>query len=176
MQCSVYIAVSLDGFIARSDGTIDWLGLVERAGEDYGYQHFHNSIDTVVIGRKTYDQVLGFDSWPYAGKRCVVMTHARPVSLHGEEFFDGSAEELVGSLREGGARRAYVDGGMVIQQFVAAGLLSDMTISVIPVLLGEGIRLFGKTGRDVPLTLVRSKAFESGLVQLEYRVVNRPVG
>jgi len=170
MQCSVYIAVSLDGFIARSDGTIDWLANVQRAGEDYGYKRFFDAIDTVIIGRKTYDQVLGFDPWPYAGKRCVVMTHAPPVSRHGETFFDGSALELVAGLREDGARRAYVDGGLVIQQFLAAGLVTDLTLSVIPILLGEGIRLFGKTGRDVPLALIRSTRFDTGLAQLEYRI------
>ncbi len=78
MQCSVYIAVSLDGFIARTDGRIDWLSMVERPGEDYGYQRFHASIDTIIVGRSTYNMALGFEPWPYAGKRCVVMTHAAP--------------------------------------------------------------------------------------------------
>jgi len=170
MRCSVYIAMSLDGFIARRDGSIDWLSIVERAGEDYGYRRFHDSIDTVIVGRNTYSQVLGFGVWPFARKRCVVMTHSPPVSRHGEEFFDGPPIELVTSLAADGARHAYVDGGAVIQQFLRAGLVSDLTVSVIPTLLGQGIRLFGSTGRDVPLRFAASKAFESGLVQLEYSV------
>jgi dihydrofolate reductase len=168
MRCSVYIAMSLDGFIARSDGRFDWLSTVERAGEDYGYKKFHDSVDTMIVGRKTYETVLAFDPWPYAGKRCVVMTHAAPQAKHGEELFAGPPDALVARLSAEGAKRAYVDGGAVIQQFLAAGLIDDMTVSVIPILLGEGIRLFGKTGRDVPLRLVASRGFESGLVQLEY--------
>ena len=171
MHCSVYIAVSLDGFIARSDGRIDWLSIVERAGEDYGYKRFHDTIDTIVVGRNTYNQVLGFDAWPYAGKRCIVMTHAPLAPRHDEEFYCGAPEQLVARLFAEGAKRAYVDGGAVIQQFLAAGLVTDMTVSIIPILLGDGVRLFGTTGRDVRLKLSASRAFESGLVQLEYRVI-----
>jgi dihydrofolate reductase len=170
MKCSVFIASSLDGFIARSDGGIDWLARVERPGEDYGYQKFHDSIDTIIVGRKTYETALGFSGWPYAGKRCVVLTHAAPAAKHGEEFHDGPPEALVARLAAAGAKHAYVDGGMVIQQFLAAGLIDDLTVSIIPILLGDGARLFGKTGRDVPLELVASRGFDSGLVQLQYRL------
>jgi dihydrofolate reductase len=168
VHCSVFIAISLDGYIARTDGAIDWLALVERPGEDYGYLQFHRSIDTIVVGRKTYDTALGFDPWPYADKRCVVMTHRPPAAKHNETFFDGEPQALVAHLSAAGAQHAYVDGGAVIQQFLAAGLITDLTVSIIPILLGEGIRLFGKTGRDLPLKLVASRSFESGLVQLEY--------
>src|SRR5262245_37487176 len=169
MRCSVFIATSLDGFIARANGRIDWLSLVNRPGEDYGYQKFHDSVDVMIVGRNTYETVLGFGAWPYAGKRCVVLTHRPLDAAHGEEPWSGSPEALVAHLSAANAKRAYVDGGAVIQQFLAAGLISDMTVSIIPILLGEGIRLFGKTGRDLPLGLVASRAFESGLVQLEYR-------
>jgi dihydrofolate reductase len=168
MRCSVYIAMSLDGFIARRDGSIDWLSSVERAGEDYGYKHFHDSIDTIVVGRNTYNQVLGFSPWPYAGKRCIVMTHSPPAPRHGEEFFDGPPQDLVAKLAAEGARHAYVDGGAVIQQFLRAGLIDALTVSIIPTLLGEGIRLFGPADRDIPLRFSASRAFDSGLVQLEY--------
>jgi len=168
MQCSVYIATSLDGFIARADGRIDWLGIVERPGEDYGYGVFHQSIDTIVIGRRTYETALGFDAWPYAGKRCLVLTHTPAGPRHGEEFYSGSVEQLVARLA--GSARIYVDGGNVIQQFLTAGLVTDMTLSIIPILLGEGARLFGKVGGDIPLRLVSSRAFESGLVQLRYEL------
>jgi dihydrofolate reductase len=164
MDCCVFIATSLDGFIARPDGNLDWLSSVERPGEDYGYRAFHDSVDTLIVGRKTYDTVLGFDEWPWDGKRVVVLTHRAP-----ETFHDGPPEALVARLAAEGARRAYVDGGAVIQQFLRAGLVAELTISVIPLLLGEGVRLFGETGRDVPLALVESHAFASGLVQLRYR-------
>ena len=170
MQCSVYIATSLDGFIARPDGGIDWLSIVERAGEDYGYRAFHESVDAIIVGRSTYNLALGFEPWPYAGKRCVVLTHVPPAPRHDEEFYSGSPRELCARLSEQGATHAYVDGGAVIQQFLSAGLVTDLTISVIPVLLGEGVRLFGVTGGDIPLELTRSQSFPSGLVQVEYRV------
>lgn len=168
MRCSVYIAQSLDGFIARRDGRLDWLSRVERAGEDYGYQRFHDSVDTIVVGRGTYDVVLGFDAWPYAGKRVIVLSHRPATPRHGEEIYSGRPEALVQQLAAAGATRAYVDGGHVIQQFLAADLISDLTISVIPIVLGDGIRLFGAMEREIPLTLVASRAFDSGLVQLEY--------
>ena len=170
MQCSVFIAVSLDGFIARADGAIDWLSAVERPGEDYGYRRFHDAIDTILIGRNTYEVALGLTPWPYAGKRCRVLTHAPRSPEHNERFLSGTPAEVVQVLAGEGAQRVYVDGGAVIQQFLTAGLISDLTLSWIPVLLGEGIPLFGKTGRDIPLDLVASRPFASGLVQVEYRV------
>jgi dihydrofolate reductase len=169
-RCSVYVAMSLDGFIAREDGRIDWLSLVEKPGEDYGYRRFFESVDALVVGRKTYEVALDFEPWPYAGKRCIVMTRALSSSRHGEEFYSGSPEHLVERLSSEGVKRIYVDGGAVVQQFMAAGLVGDLTISIVPVLLGEGIPLFGRFGRDVRLDLVESRAFKSGLVQLEYCV------
>jgi dihydrofolate reductase len=169
-QCSVYIATSLDGFIARPNGSIDWLSRVERPGEDYGYHGFFDSIDTIVIGRKTYETALGFASWPYAGKRCVVLTHSRPPSDHGQTFFSGPPNVLMQSLSEAGSRRVYVDGGSVISQFLASELIDDVTVSIVPLLLGEGLRLTRDLGRDIGLELVQTRAFESGLVQLQYRV------
>jgi dihydrofolate reductase len=167
-RCSVFIATSLDGFIARPDGATDWLSAVERPGEDYGYQRFFDSIDTLVVGRKTYETALGFSAWPYAGKRCVVMTHGPVSPKHGEEAYDGAASALAEELTTRGAKRVYVDGGTVIQQFLEEGLVSDLTLSIIPILLGAGVPLLGKLARDVRLELVASRSFESGLVQLEY--------
>jgi dihydrofolate reductase len=176
MQCSVYIALSLDGFIARRDGGTDWLRAVERVGEDYGYQRFFDSVDTLVIGRNTYDLALGFDAWPYAGKRCIVLTHGGITPRHGEESFSGPASELGLRLAREGAKRVYVDGGGVIQQFVTADLVSDVTVSILPILLGDGVRLFAGTGNEVPLTWLRTSSFESGLVQIEYTTGRRSDG
>lgn len=169
-RCSVFIATSLDGFIARADGRIDWLSIADRPGEDYGFKAFFDDVDALVLGRNTYDAALAFEPWPYPGKRCVVMTHGAPAPRHGEELFAGEPAALVERLSREGARRIYVDGGLVIQQFLRAGLIDDLVVSVLPVLLGEGARLFGALAADVRLTLVRSASFPSGVVQSEYRV------
>lgn len=166
-RCSVFIAVSLDGFIARQDGSIDWLSRVEAPGEDYGYRAFMDSVDAVVLGRITYEHVLSFASWPFDGKRCVVLTH-RPLAapVHGEADFAGSPAALLDSLD--GARRVYVDGGAAIRAFLAAGLVDDLTLSVVPVLLGRGRPLFGPIPAERGLRLLATSTFGSGLVQLRY--------
>jgi dihydrofolate reductase len=166
--CSVFIAASLDGFIARADGSLDWLSSVQQPDEDYGYKEFADSIDTLVIGRNTYDLALGFDAWPYAGKRCVVLTHRPCEASHHEEFFAGELRALLARLAREGSRRVYVDGGRVIQRFLAEGLLTDLTLSVIPVLLGQGIPLFGPDGCSHKPRLLGAQTFVSGLVQLRY--------
>lgn len=170
MQCSVFIGASLDGYIARRDHSLDWMKVVERAGEDYGYAEFANTVDVLVLGRGTYDVVLGFGQWPYAGKRVIVLTHRPAESRHGEEFFSGPVTDLAAMLAKDGTKRVYVDGGVAIQQFLAAGLIDDLTISVIPILLGGGIRLFGD-GREQRLELAGAQSYPSGLVQLRYRTI-----
>ena len=168
--CSVFIAVSLDGYIARPDGGIDWLHRVDMPGEDYGYKAFFDSVDVVLLGRKSYDVVLGFPEWYYGDKRCVVLTHRPAESRHGEEFYAGDVTTLVRQLGESGVRRIYVDGGVVIQQFLKERLIDDLTISVIPVLLGEGIPLFVGGAPEQRLILEGSQSWSSGLTQLRYRV------
>jgi len=163
---SVFIATTLDGFIARPDGQLDFLSVVEREGEDYGYSKFFDSVDTLVIGRKTYETALSFPSWPYGGKRVVVMTTKERVPKYDETFFSGTATDLAASLRD--RKRVYVDGGTVIRQFLAEKILTDVTLSILPIMIGSGTRLFGELTSDVNLTLVDSQVFPSGLVQLEY--------
>lgn len=173
-RCSVYIATSLDGFIARENGTIDWLKIVESAGEDYGYKKFFATVDALVLGRKTYDTVLEFGTWPYEQKRCVVVTSdTSRTSRYGEEFFSGELSVLLGRLGIDGVKRVYLDGGTVIGQALRANLVDDLTISVIPIVLGAGTPLAPKLGRDVALQLVGHRAFASGLVQLDYIVKGR---
>lgn len=168
-QFSVFIATSLDGYIARESGAIDWLSIVHPLDESHGYDAFFASIDTIVVGRGTYDTVLAFADWPYSGKRVLVMTTRPPQqSRCGEEFFSGSAMEVASRL--GDVRRVYVDGGNVIRQFFAAGLVDDLTLSVIPIVLGGGIRLFSGGEGEHRLELVGHQAWPSGLVQMRYRV------
>jgi len=167
-RCSVFIATSLDGYIARPDGTFDFLSIVEHPDEDYGFAEFFATVDALVIGRNTYETALAFPEWPYAGKRCVVLTHRETPSVHGEQFFAGEPAALVEQLGLSGAQRLYVDGGAVIRQFLADGLIDDLTVSIVPVLLGQGVALFGPEVPEQRLSLASSKAYESGLVQLCY--------
>ena len=167
-RCSVFIATSLDGFIARPDGTFDFLSVVERPNEDYGFAEFFATIDALVIGRNTYETALSFPEWPYAGKRCVVLTHRDAPSVHGEQFFAGEPEALLAQLAMAGAQRLYVDGGAVIREFLQNNLIDDITLSIVPVLLGQGVSLFGNEVPEQRLKLTSSKAYESGLVQLCY--------
>ena len=166
--CSVFIATSLDGYIARKDGGIDWLDSVQLEGEDYGFKAFFDTVDALVMGRNTYETALGFDAWPYVGKRCIVLTHRPATSLHGEEFFAGTATELRGKLAGEGVARAYIDGGVVIRQFLEARLVSELTLSVVPLLLGDGIPLFGPGGAEQGWTLDLVRSWPTGLVQSRY--------
>jgi len=171
-RCSVFIATSLDGYIARRDGGLDWLSIVETPGEDYGYARFFADVDALILGRATYETVLAFPAWPYGDKRCVVLTHGTFESRHGERFHAGAPGPLLEELHAAGVRRIYVDGGAVIRLFLREGLIDDVTLSIIPVLLGDGIPLFDSLA-SVPtrrLRLASSQAFPSGLVQLRYDV------
>lgn len=171
-RTSAFVGVSLDGFLARIDGSIDWLRPFE--GEEHGYRVFIDSVDTIVIGRRTYEFVLqmlasGMD-WPYVGKRCVVMTHHPIDAKNRERVFAGESATLLRELGAEGAQHVYVDGGTVIRGFLAAGLLDRLTVSVVPVLVGEGFPLFGGVQLESGLTLEGVTSFKNGLVQIRYRV------
>lgn len=173
-----FIAASVDGFIARPDGSLDWLpGATPHSppapvGEDHGYAALMARVDTLVMGRGTFDTVRDFTPWPYAGTRVVVLSrtlhaHDLPASLAGHvEVHPGPVEALARDLH--GARGVYVDGGVTIQGFLRAGLLDELTVTRIPVLLGAGRPLFGVLDADVPLRHVRTAAFPSGFVQSSY--------
>jgi dihydrofolate reductase len=172
MRCSVYIATSVDGFVAGPNDELDWLSSVERPGEDYGYKAFMDTIEVLVMGRRTYEVVLGFPEWRYEGTRVRVLSKSLKESdmRSGAELFAGSPTELVAELRVQGVKRAYIDGAAVIRSFLEARLVDDLTISVIPVVLGRGIRLFGDALPRHDLVLEESLSFPSGLVQSRYRV------
>ncbi len=172
-RCSVFIATSVDGYIARRDGSIDWLASVEREGEDYGYKEFMSTVDTVVLGRNTYDFISKEPSWPFQGKRVVVLTHRPAAAKHGESFLAGKPEQVVDQLAKKGAKSVYVDGGNAVRSFLAAGLIDQMTISMVPLVLGSGIPLFGEGIAENALVLEESRAFSTGLIRLRYRVGDR---
>jgi dihydrofolate reductase len=172
VSVSVFIGTSLDGFIARPNGDLDFLP--EGGGEPHGYDEFFASVDALVIGRKTFEKVLTFEAWPYGDKRVVVLS-SRPVDLSaaGEgvvEQMAGPPAEIVSRLAGSGAHHLYVDGGITIQGFLRAGLIQRLIITRVPVLIGEGVPLFGILPRDIRLQHVATRHYQSGLVQSEYNV------
>lgn len=180
-RCSVFIATSLDGFIARSDGRIDWLNEANAlvpAGEDCGFAEFFSSVDALVMGRNTFEQVLSFPEWPYGSKPVVVLSHSLrslPAQVPATVSLSaGSPTALVARLSARGLRHLYIDGGLTIQSFLMANLVDEMTITVIPVLLGSGKTLFGSLQRDVNLQLIASRAYDFGFVQSTYLVRRAP--
>jgi len=171
MKTSVFVGTSLDGFIARKDGAFDFLPT--GGGEPHGYEEFMASVDALVIGRMTYETVLAFDEWPYGGKPVFVLstrTLAPAPSGALVERLSGEPAEIVSTLSARGVGHAYVDGGVTIQRFLRAGLIDRLVVTRVPVLIGEGIPLFGSLSKDIPLRHVATRQFSSGLVQSEYRI------
>jgi dihydrofolate reductase len=169
---SVFVGASVDGFIARPNGDLDFLPA--GGGEPHGYDEFIAGVDAIVIGRKTFETVMGFGGWPYGSKRVVVLS-SHPVDLSAVrggvvEQMGGPPAEIVSQLVASGARRLYVDGGVTIQRFLRAGLIDRLVITRVPVLIGEGIPLFGSLPRDTRLRHVATRSYPSGLVQSEYEV------
>jgi dihydrofolate reductase len=175
MKISVFVGISVDGFMARPDGTF---GFLPEDAEPHGYDEFIASVDTLVIGRKTFDTVRGFPDWPYGDKRVVVLSGS-PVDFSGQpgrrvEAMSGSPKEIAARLEAGGVRHVYLDGGITIQGFLRAGLVDRLVVTRVPVLIGEGAPLFGPVPHDVRLRHVATRSYPSGLVQSEYEVVRQP--
>jgi len=172
VRASVFVGTSLDGFMARADGSFDFLPA--GGGEPHGYDEFMASVDALVIGRKTYETVLGFDGWAY-GKKPVFVLSSRPLATPPPgavvEHMSGEPAEIVARLEARGLQHIYVDGGDTIQRFLQAGLINRLIITRVPVLIGTGISLFGPTRCDIPLRHIGTRQFAGGLVQSEYEVV-----
>ena len=174
MKASVFIGTSVDGFIARPNGTFDFLPA--DGGEPHGYNEFFASVDALVIGRKTYETVEAFADWPY-GKKQVIVLSSRPLDfskLRGAniEQMAGDPAEIARRLEARGTRHIYVDGGVTIKQFLRAGLIQRLVITRVPVLIGQGIPLFGAIPKDILLKHVATQSYASGLVKSEYEVIN----
>nr|WP_295905890.1 dihydrofolate reductase family protein [uncultured Bdellovibrio sp.] len=171
----VFIATSLDGFIARQDGDIDWLLSRDNPNEDHGYNDFIKDIDVILMGRNSYEKVLTLGPWGYT-KPVIVLSKTLadkpvPKELEGRvRFMIQSPKEIMASLSKEGVKRVYVDGGQMIQSFLRDQLIDDMVITQVPVLIGTGRSLFGEVNGDISLSHLSTKAFPSGLVQSHYRV------
>jgi dihydrofolate reductase len=171
VKASVFIGTSLDGFIARLNGAFDFLP--EGGGEPHGYEEFMASVDALVLGRNTFDVVLGFDEWPYGEKPVFVLsTRPLPPAPSGAkvERMSGDPADIVAQLAARGIQHVYVDGGITIQRFLQAGLIQRLIITRVPVLIGTGIPLFGQLPRDIRLKHVATREYASGLVKSEYEV------
>lgn len=166
----LYIAMSLDGYIATHDNDISFLSVVEEEGQDYGYQAFMDTIDTVILGRKTYQKVadMGYEYAP-EGKTVYVITRTEKNSKGHVHFYTGSLENLVKQLKSKQGKHIFCDGGAeIVNELLKDNLIDEFIISVIPILLGNGIRLFKDGNSQQNLQLIDSKHFEKGLVQLHY--------
>lgn len=170
---SIYIATSLDGYIAKADNDLNFLKLVEKEGEDYGYAAFTATIDTIIIGRKTYDWVLkeiGSSHYDNGEREVYVITRTGKPSIGKTKFYAGDLSELVRQLKKENGKNIYCDGGAeIINELLKNDLIDEMVISVVPVLLGNGTRLFKSDRYEQQLILIDVKSFETGLVQLHYR-------
>jgi dihydrofolate reductase len=171
VKISVFVGASVDGFIARPDHRLDFLDSA-GGGESHGYEEFIATVDALVMGRNTFDVVLGFGKWPFAKPVFVLTTRPLP-SLPPEaavEAMSGEPPAIAAALAKRGFQHLYLDGGITIQRFLRAGLVNRLIVTRVPVLIGSGIALFGALPHDIGLTHVSTKSFPSGLVQSEYRI------
>lgn len=166
----LYIAASLDGYIAKPNGDIDWLSIVQKQGEDYGYSEFIKTVDTVILGRKTYDKVMSMaDSFPHEGKDWYVITREERPPEGRIKFYNGKIQDLMAELKSHEGSNIFIDGGAeLINELMKNDLIDEFIISIIPVFLGNGIRLFKDYRPEMKLKLINGKTYDSGLVQMYY--------
>lgn len=170
-KVSVYIACSIDGYIARKDGNLDWLHYGHTGDEDYGFKQFSSTIDTVVMGRNTYEVVSGFADWAYKGKRVIVLSSTLTAVREEAELFTGALADLMNKLQEEHVKHIWVDGGVTVTRFLEAGLVDELTISIISMVLGSGIPLFSAMDRELKCRHIATQSYPSGLVQLKYEIL-----
>lgn len=183
MKCSVYIATSVDGFIAKPNGNVDWLHTAgnleaDMGTEDMGFKAYMNSVDCMIMGRKCMEMISNMnltpEQWFYGNMRIIVLSNTvqeAPNNLKGKvEMYSGDLNSLVATLDKAGYKHAYIDGGTTIQSFINLQLINEITITRIPVLLGEGIPLFGKTFKDIKLEKAKANPYANDFVQVKYLV------
>lgn len=170
----LYIAVSLDGYIAKPNDDLSFLSIVEKEGEDYGYAGFIDSVDTIIMGRKTYDWVMSKVSvFPHIDKQTFIITRSPKPTIGNIKFYTGNLNELILKIKQENGKNIFVDGGSEIANLLLREkLIDEFYISVIPILVGDGIRLFSEGIPEQQLKLLESKQFDNGLVQLHYILSN----
>jgi dihydrofolate reductase len=169
-KISVFIATSIDGYIARENGSLDWLDKFNDSGENCGFPEFFSSVDTLIMGRKTYETVLSFNNWPYRGKRVIVISNTLNSVTEDAELYKGDILPLLSKLQAEGVKHIYVDGGETISHFLKEKTVDSITLTTIPVLLGKGIPLFRKIDAEFSCKLVSSQSYSSGITQATYQV------
>ncbi len=174
----VFIATSLDGFIAKPDGNINWLIERDDPTEDHGYNSFISKIDVVVMGSGTYEKVAAMDEWYYTKPVIVLSKKLSQSSIQERlkekvKILNLPPFEVMKYLANQGCKRVYVDGGQVIQSFIKEDLIEDMIITKVPVLIGQGRPLFGKLKKDIPLKHLKTISYPSGLVQSHYSLCQK---
>ncbi len=178
VECVVYIAVSVDGFIARSDDDVSWLDHPDYAmpgDEDFGYRDLMRTIDALVMGRRSFEKVLSFGTWPYQETPVIILSGSQldiPGNMSAKvRTADATPDQLVRQWEADGLKRLYIDGGETIRRFLRAGLIDEITLTQIPILLGEGISLFAGLGMEVELKRQQTRSYDNGFVQTTYQVV-----
>lgn len=177
MKVSVFVATSIDGFIARKDGSLDWLDNASQQvqkNEDCGFNAFLSSVDAVIMGRKTFEFVRDSGQWPYRDKRLIVLSGGStsiPESRKNDVTISHEApKELLKRLSKDGVQHVYVDGGKTINGFLKEQLIDEIVVTIMPISIGQGIALFDHGNGDIELTLRSSKTYAGGIVQLQYSV------
>jgi dihydrofolate reductase len=179
IKVSAFMAISLDGFIARPDGDVAWLHEGEPIGggddDGGGYGEFFSSIDVLVMGRGSFEKVLEFDPWPYGEKPVVVLSKSLtevPEKLRDSvEIETSTPQELIGKCLQEGYKHIYLDGGKIIQSFLREGLVDEMTLTTIPILIGQGRALFGELENDIKLHHAKTRSWNNGFVQSTYQIL-----
>ncbi len=167
----LYIACSLDGYIAKPNDDLDFLSIVEQEGQDYGYADFMQTVDTMIVGRKTYDKVIGmgFDYPPIDKEAYVITRTLRPIN-GSVTFYTGELTSLISHLKSVNGKNIYCDGGSeIVNELLKKNLIDEFIISVLPIFLGNGIRLFNDGRPEQKLALISVKQFDKGLTQLHYK-------
>ncbi|TGN28027.1 dihydrofolate reductase family protein [Empedobacter tilapiae] len=171
----LYIATSLDGYIAKPDDNLDFLSIVEQDGQDYGYNDFIQTVDTVIVGRRTYDKVasMGFD-FPHSDKDAYIITRTPRSSIGSIKFYTDDLTLLINKLKSEDGKNIFCDGGAeIVNELLKNNLIDEFIISVIPILVGNGIKLFKDDRPELKLELISVRSFEKGLVQLHYKRINK---
>ena len=170
----LYIAMSLDGYIAKPNDNLSFLSIVEKVGEDYGYSELLSQVDTIILGRKTYDWIMQVGELPYKDKNVYIITRAFRPNKGKIVFYSGNLTELIHNLKIQNQKNILCEGGAeIVNELLRKDLIDERIISIIPILVGKGIRLFDENRPEQKLKLISVKTFESGLIQLHYKRFNQ---